>query len=646
MDSGIPPYNGKRPLNWPSLLLTLGGYVSTIVLMLWLSPRIHLQPSPQSLGLLNFLIAPLLVICTLWLIAFARGLPARLAMTLAFVIAMLADSMFLQGLTLLFNLPSDDFLRLIFAVLGALGSVLLALRINAEGLEGNQRTRKAQETDALTGLLNRRGLARHYSELPPESSVTLVMVDLNNLKTINDLEGHTAGDRRLRALAGALKQQVSAGGAVGRWGGDEFVVLLPGAVDPQLLMFRVQDLVPQVDETLPPFAYGSVTVPAVTPLERALASADHQMYEHKRQDYAQSRVREADFPHFLLGLTTFDEILHVGLRKGADLAGFDAWFYADLGDPPRFIQQNSLDTPVLQSSPKSMGMSNNVVAAVLREGRAIAIADYAQSVYAQPFGLRRGIKSMVALPVQVDTAHPGVVAFVSRRTWSSIPPQATQLLEAVATHLGHHFERQAALDAVQASVEGSITGLGLVLETRDIETAGHTERVVQLAAQLGAEVGLSAEQLQALRLGAYLHDVGKLAIPDAVLLKPGPLDTEEWRLMKLHTDEGLKLVSRMSSLPKGVLEVVGSHHERWDGQGYPQGLQGEGIPLLARIFALCDVYDALTHARPYKAAWTTEAARAELTAQCGKQFDPELGKLFLDRVVREGTGTEPEVIQT
>ncbi len=174
----------------------------------------------------------------------------------------------------------------------------------------------------------------------------------------------------------------------------------------------------------------------------------------------------------------------------------------------------------------------------------------------------------------------------------------------------------------QKTLEGSFLALGLALEMRDLETAGHTERVVSFATRLGEAFGLNALQLEALRQGAYLHDLGKLGVPDAILLKPGKLDPDEWIIMKTHVERGFHLAAQIPGLSQGALNVIRYHHERWDGTGYPQGLKAEAIPLEARFFAVCDVYDALVSERPYKRPWTQAEALAQLRMDSGKHFDP------------------------
>lgn len=189
--------------------------------------------------------------------------------------------------------------------------------------------------------------------------------------------------------------------------------------------------------------------------------------------------------------------------------------------------------------------------------------------------------------------------------------------------------RLAAEEEARAAREAALRALGLALEARDRETQGHTDRVTGLATRFARRLGWTDAACQTLRWGAYLHDIGKIAIPDAVLLKPGRLSAEEWTVMRSHVEAGVRFAQALNFLPAGAMAVIQDHHERWDGGGYPRGLAGEQISPEGRLFALCDVYDALTSDRPYRSAWTHEQTAEELRRLSGVQFDPELVENFI-----------------
>ena len=245
-----------------------------------------------------------------------------------------------------------------------------------------------------------------------------------------------------------------------------------------------------------------------------------------------------------------------------------------------------------------------------------------------PEGADPGPRKAAFAPILLQGRPKGALGVVDFREGLQLDPRP--LLRYLAHRLARALERATLLAELRTSREEALKALGLALEYRDLESAGHTERVTALALRLGERIGLPPEDLLALRLGAYLHDIGKLAIPDAILLKPGPLTPEEWERMKAHTTLGEAMARRLGFLPEATLKVIRHHHERFDGLGYPDGLQGEAIPLLARIFALADVYDALRSERPYKRAWSHEEALAEIARGAGRQFDPALAQAFLE----------------
>jgi putative two-component system response regulator len=175
--------------------------------------------------------------------------------------------------------------------------------------------------------------------------------------------------------------------------------------------------------------------------------------------------------------------------------------------------------------------------------------------------------------------------------------------------------------------EATIEGLSHALDLRDRETEGHSRRVTELTVKLAQALNMSDQEITHMRRGALLHDMGKIGIPDSILHKTDTLTPEEWAFMRRHPEFAYQMLSPIEYLHP-ALEIPYSHHEKWDGSGYPRGLQGEEIPMAARLFAIADVWDALTSDRPYRPAWSSEEARIYIREQSGKHFDPQVVELF------------------
>lgn len=184
-----------------------------------------------------------------------------------------------------------------------------------------------------------------------------------------------------------------------------------------------------------------------------------------------------------------------------------------------------------------------------------------------------------------------------------------------------------AQQSLEHSYDAALQGWARALDLRDHSTEQHTSRVADLAIDLAREMGFTEPDLTYIRRGALLHDIGKMGIPDSILLKPGPLSEAEWAIMRQHPRYAFELLEPITHL-KPALDIPYCHHERWDGSGYPRGLRQDAIPLTARIFAVADVWDALTSDRPYRPAWGPEQALAFLRDQSGVQFDPAVVVVF------------------
>ncbi|HVN76580.1 MAG TPA: PAS domain S-box protein [Thermoanaerobaculaceae bacterium] len=271
------------------------------------------------------------------------------------------------------------------------------------------------------------------------------------------------------------------------------------------------------------------------------------------------------------------------------------------------------------------------------ERRRIDVPDLA----AEPNGFTRSsllaaeeFRAYFAAPLVAKGHVHGVLEVFGR---GLLDPDAEWLdyLDTLAGQLAIAIDNRTLFDDLQRSnvelaqaYDTTLEGWSKALELRDRETHGHTSRVVGLTVRLASEMGLPPEDLVHVRRGALLHDIGKMAIPDSILLKPGPLTGDEWEVMRQHPKFAFDLLAPIGFL-KPALAIPYSHHEHWDGGGYPQGLAGEGIPLAARIFSVVDAWDALRYDRPYRQAWSSDEVRTYLQGEAGRRFDPQVVEAFL-----------------
>lgn len=194
--------------------------------------------------------------------------------------------------------------------------------------------------------------------------------------------------------------------------------------------------------------------------------------------------------------------------------------------------------------------------------------------------------------------------------------------------LNERANLEVAHEKLLSAYDATIEGWSHAMDLRDKETEGHTLRVTELSEKLGRIMGINDEELVYMRRGALLHDIGKLGVPDAILLKPDKLTEEEWKIMHQHPKYAYDMIQPIEYL-RPALDIPFCHHEKWDGSGYPRGLKGNDIPLTARIFAIVDVWDALTSDRPYRPAWEKGKVLEYVKEQSGKHFDPYVVEQFI-----------------
>lgn len=250
-----------------------------------------------------------------------------------------------------------------------------------------------------------------------------------------------------------------------------------------------------------------------------------------------------------------------------------------------------------------------------------------------PLFKAEGFRSYFGVPLIAKGLIKGVLE-IFHRSILTASEDWLEFLEAVAGQaaialdnatLFHELQQSSA--NLEQTYDATLEGWARALELRDRETQGHAQRVIELTMNIAENLGIQAENFPHLRRGALLHDVGKMGIPDSILLKPGPLSSEEWKIMKQHPVLAYQWLSPISYL-QPALSIPLYHHEKWDGTGYPKGLREEEIPLEARIFAVVDVWDALTSWRPYREAWSEEDAAAYIRNEAGKHFDPQVVEAF------------------
>lgn len=238
---------------------------------------------------------------------------------------------------------------------------------------------------------------------------------------------------------------------------------------------------------------------------------------------------------------------------------------------------------------------------------------------------RAGAFEVIQMPFTLKKVEAAVEKAFAQYETKYIKDSYQQHLEELVA--ARTAELDKALEEIENSYRMTLKALVQALETRDFETHGHSERVVTFSLRLGYELGLDKKAMRDLELGALLHDIGKIGVPDAVLRKPAKLNEEEWSKMKLHPLHGQKILRNIGFL-EGAARIVAQHHEKWDGSGYPAGLRGEEIDIGARIFSVVDAFDAMISDRVYRKGCSYEAALEELERFAGTQFDPLVVEAF------------------
>jgi diguanylate cyclase (GGDEF)-like protein len=502
---------------------------------------------------------------------------------------------------------------------------------NAEAFENAQ---VAARTDSLTGLLNHGAVhMRILEEISrarrTDEPLCCLLMDLDNFKLINDTHGHMVGDQILRDVAAAVTEEFRPYDAVGRFGGDEFAMVLPGATedDADLIAHRLQDV---ITATASAAGLGAGLTASVgiarwrEPLTAAelLDRADRALLVGKRRGKSRAVIATGDIEGDLARLEAED----CGPTQ----------LLADLWD---MVSRCGRPSEVLNALPGFLASALRVDGCVVvhphdypfrREvldrlsGGAIARPSLTElrealGTWDLPVKPEAGAHAAVAL-MRDGHAHGLLVMHTDAPAFALQTIRLAELLcdQAVTAMLGQ-------LGGASRSAVGA---LAAAIDARDNYTHSHSEQVVTLACEVAGRLHLPDSEVEQVRDGAMLHDVGKVAIPNEILYKPGPLTSEEWEVMREHPVIGEQILLRTPELAH-IAPLVRHEHERWDGTGYPDGLPAERIPIGSRIIFACDAYNAMITARPYREPMSAQDAMDELGAGAGSQFDPQVVQALL-----------------
>lgn len=543
------------------------------------------------------------------------------------------------------------------------------------------RMRQFAARDSLTTLYNRRGLEEELDRIWQAGRhagrpAGIVVLDIDHFKTVNDSYGHPIGDEVLREFADLIQNTVRASDVVGRYGGDEFVVALPGCDEAETRTFGERLLAAVRGHVFCGKTHGLRIMASVggasgdtadsAPAADVLVRADQALYVAKRS--GRNRVCMWSDP---------------GLRVEPP-----AWLAeAGAGERAPLLRGRVLvidDEPQVGEVLKTMlEMERYEVVVATTGGAALAALDRAPGQFdatlvdlklANESGLDLLDRlaslddSVIRIVVTGYASADNAIASLRRGAFDLIekPILRQQLCAVLDRALSYrrllienrryqlHLEDMVrekskalsdTLEQVKMSYDFTLEALAAVIDVREHETGRHSLRVARLAQILAGEMGLSGSQMDDIAHGALLHDIGKIAMPDAILLKPGPLTETEWKVMRTHPEVGYGIL-KSSPVLKGAAEIVRSHQERYDGSGYPRGLKGARICLGARIFAVVDAYDAIRTQRAYSSARTAEEALREILAGRGRQFDPAVVDALMRCLPRiEAAGRWPKVKQ-
>jgi putative nucleotidyltransferase with HDIG domain len=245
------------------------------------------------------------------------------------------------------------------------------------------------------------------------------------------------------------------------------------------------------------------------------------------------------------------------------------------------------------------------------------------------------LRNTLAMPLKTPDKLLGIIQVANKLNQGKYSSEDIDLLNILSSQLAFVIQNADLFSNLQKAYIDTLSALTGAIDAKDSYTRGHSERVTELSIKLAEECNVPSSEIENIKLGGLLHDIGKIGIPEAVLNKPGRLNDEEFNIIKSHPDLGLHILGKVEFL-EHIVPIIRHHHERYDGKGYPGGLKGENIPLLARIVSVVDTFDAMTTNRPYRKALTIEESLVEIDRCSGSQFDPDIAAKFIKMVRRDG----------
>jgi putative two-component system response regulator len=474
-------------------------------------------------------------------------------------------------------------------------------------------------TDGLTGLFN-----HGFFQITLEREVkrcerhgepfSLALIDIDSFALYNKRHGSVEGDRILREIADLTMKNIREADLIARYSGDVFAVILikSDAEQSFLAAERIRQAVEMLPGEVPAVSIGLASYPHdATDSEDLIKKAQEALLQAKIRGKNRVCFLEKQTPPISDGqpkvLVVDDEPRNIKLLDALLRPLNYEVLKASNGEEALAIV-NKIDLDLILLDIMMPGMDGYEVCRRLKGSEITRLIPVIM------------VTALDDIEAKVRGIEAGAEDFLTK------PPNKTELLARTRSLI-----KLKRLNSNLASIENVLFSLANTVEAKDKYTQGHVERVSNMAVSLGKKLGLTERELEALRFGGALHDIGKIAVPGEILNKPGPLDPKEWDVMKSHADEGCKICLPLMKNLGPALEVIRHHHEKLDGSGYPDGLKGDEISMVARVMGVADIYDALITDRPYRKGMTKEKAFAILREEVAQgKLDKEVVECLIE----------------